>query len=109
MKFDDPRNVLTERSLEEARGRLQELGIDPIYRESFGLKIIESEHMVDGPFEDWSAVRSPARARRRRRKGYPQRIRTYWTPKPDLLRTSTGVFIGHPATVRKLRERIDAL
>lgn len=69
-----------------------------------GLKIIESVHLVDGPFEDWSRVRSLGRAKRRRRK-YAQNITIYYTPKPGLLRTSDTIY-GHPATIAKLRARI---
>lgn len=68
--------------------------------------IIESLHMVDGPFEDWSQVRSPSRARRRLRQGYPQKIRRYYTPKPDFLRLPDGALVGHPATVQALRTKI---
>jgi len=65
-----------------------------------GLRIIESLHMVDGPFEDWSRVRSPGRARRRRWR-HRQNIRIYYTPKPGFLRTDDAL-IGHPATCAKL-------
>lgn len=67
-----------------------------------GLKIIESVSMVDGPFEDWSQVRSPGRARRRRRQGHQQRIRLYYKPREDFLRTADTI-IGHPATIAKLK------
>lgn len=76
----------------------------------FNGEIIESLAMVDGPFEDWSRVRSPGRARRRRR--YRQNIRFYYTPKPDFLRLPDGTMVGHPQTVRafyaKVREGMAA-
>lgn len=71
----------------------------------YGLNIILSDQMVIGPFEDWSKVRSPGRAARRRNRGIPQRIRVYYMPDPNLLRTSDSI-IGHPATIQKLREKI---
>lgn len=40
-----------------------------------GLRIVETD-LVGDPYEDWSQVRAPSRARRRRAKGYPQRIVT---------------------------------
>jgi hypothetical protein len=45
-----------------------------------GVRIIENSSLLDGPFEDWSKVRSHGRALRRRRRGFPQRIRIYYTP-----------------------------
>ena len=38
-----------------------------------GVRVITSD-AVGEPYEDWSAVRSPGRARRRRAKGHPQCI-----------------------------------
>lgn len=74
--------------------------------------IIESIHMVDGPFEDWSRVRSPGRARRRRLKGYRQNIRLYTTPKRDFMKLPDGTLVGHPQTVRAfyamIKDRIDS-
>lgn len=40
-----------------------------------GLRLIDNE-LVGDPYEDWSRVRSPGRARRRRKQGHPQRIVT---------------------------------
>ncbi len=72
-----------------------------------GLQIIEAPAMVIGPFEDWSAVRSPGRARRRRRQGHPQRIRQYYKPDPKVLHDKVhGVIYAHPATVDALRKAI---
>lgn len=42
------------------------------YSYTFGIRILENE-MIGDPYEDWSQVRSPGRARRRRTK-HPQRI-----------------------------------
>jgi hypothetical protein len=71
-----------------------------------GLRVFESEHLIIGPFEDWSQVRSPPRARRRRRLGHRQRIRIYYLPDPNMIQTATGDLYGHPATVAKLRAAI---
>lgn len=72
------------------------------------MRIVESLQMVDGPFEDWSAVRSPGRARRRRRQGHQQRIRLYFTPKKHALRTADGLLIMHPVAARTLRDALAA-
>lgn len=66
-----------------------------------GVRIIESDLLVDGPFEDWSQVRSHGRAARRRRK-HPQRIRIYYTPSKTAYRTPDGI-IMHPAMARELK------
>lgn len=75
-----------------------------------GLHIIESAHVVVGPFEDWSQVRSPSRARRRRRQGHPQRIRFYYKPNPNAFHDpSNGVLYMHPATAAELRRKLSEL
>jgi hypothetical protein len=65
-------------------------------------RIIESLDMVDGPFEDWSAVRSPARARRRRHK-HPQRIRIFYKPKLNVIHFPNGDMVCHPVVAQKWR------
>jgi hypothetical protein len=68
-----------------------------------GVRIIETLHMVD-MVEDWSRVRSPGRARRRRKYGYPQNIRMRAVPKPDGISTDGGRTVYmHPETARLLR------
>ena len=76
--------------------------INPLYH---GIRIVESLEMVDGPFEDWSNVRSPARARRRRHK-HPQRIRVWYTPKKHMLKTPDGTIICHPVVAQELRRQL---
>jgi hypothetical protein len=71
-----------------------------------GVRITTSPHLTVGPFEDWSQVRSPSRAERRRRQGHAQRIRYYYKPSPDLLRLPDGSYVGHPETVARLRQMI---
>lgn len=67
--------------------------------------IIEDRNMVDGPFEDWSRVRSPGRARRRRHK-HRQNIRIYYVPAKSLLKLPDGTLVGHPQTVAALYAKI---
>lgn len=70
-----------------------------------GVRIIESLDMVD-LVEDWSRVRSPARARRRRRK-HPQNIRMIALPKREAISIDGGrTMIMHPEMARQLRELI---
>lgn len=72
-----------------------------------GLRFVATPALLIGPFEDWSQVRSPGRARRRRRK-YPQKIRVYYKPDPVMRRTGNTVY-AHPETLaaveRALEER----
>lgn len=67
-------------------------------------RFIETTDMVEGPFEDWSRVRSPGRARRRLRKGYRQNVRTYYTPRKDFMQTADGTTYVHPVTMRALMQ-----
>jgi hypothetical protein len=68
-----------------------------------GLRIIENRHMVDGPLEDWSNVRSPSRAARRRKRGFPQRIRIFYRPKRIAYQLIDGTLVMHPELARELR------
>ena len=68
-----------------------------------GLRIIESPHLVDGPFEDWSQVRSPSRAARRRKK-QPQRIRIFYKPSEQCIHlVEQNAVVMHPAQAAALR------
>ncbi len=79
-----------------------------------GVRIIESVHLAD-PYEDWSRVRSPGRARRRMRQGHRQNVVYGTRPSPTFIQTKEAIF-GHPATIRamtelvavKIREAMDA-
>lgn len=71
---------------------------------SVGVRIVETIHMVD-TVEDWSDVRSPSRAARRRRQGHKQRIKFMTVPKPYGIE-SNGVLFVHPDTARQIRETI---
>lgn len=71
-----------------------------------GVRIIESWEMVDS-VEDWSRVRSPSRAARRRRYGHPQNIRVLLVPKKEAISTDGGrTLIMHPEMARELRRQI---
>ena len=70
------------------------------------VKIVESLAMVD-QVEDWSGVRSPGRARRRRRK-YRQNIKIVNVPKPHAISIDGGrTLIMHPEIARQLRHAVD--
>lgn len=70
------------------------------------LRFVENDHLTIGPFEDWSQVRSPGRAARRRKQGHPQRIRFYYKPDPKLLKLPDGTVVGHPVTLQVLRQAL---
>jgi hypothetical protein len=72
-----------------------------------GVRIIEDATLVCR-VEDWSRVRSPSRAARRRRQGHPQNIRTVEAPSADAITMDGGrSFIMHPETARRLYAMID--
>lgn len=71
-----------------------------------GFRIIESDLLVIGPFEDWSQVRSHGRAARRRKQGHRQRIRLYYKPDPNA-RQMGDTLIMHPATAAALRTHLE--
>lgn len=70
-----------------------------------GCRIIESDRMVD-LVEDWSAVRSPGRARRRRRQGHRQNIVVRLVPKREALQLPNGDIVMHPARVAELQRKM---
>lgn len=66
----------------------------------------ESWLMVDR-VEDWSRVRSPGRARRRLRRGYPQNIIIRETPKKEAITIDGGrTYIMHPETAKEFRRLV---
>ncbi len=69
------------------------------------VRIIESVEAYE-PVEDWSRVRSPSRAERRRRQGHRQNIEI--RHKPIALQHADGYFIVHPAIADQLRREIKA-
>ncbi len=67
-----------------------------------GLRIFECPEMVVYVGEDWSRVRSPGRARRRRKK-HPQNIVALYEPDGRyLIDERRGAIYCHPAMARKL-------
>ena len=73
-----------------------------------GIQIIEDKNLVD-MVEDWSDVRSPSRAERRRRQGHRQRIKTTAVPKKDAFSIDGGnTFVMHPEIAREFRRQIAA-
>lgn len=74
-------------------------------------RFVESRALVVDAGEDWSKVRSPGRARRRRLQGHRQNISRRYEPSPDGFQVEGTVF-AHPATLarwrRELRAQIDA-
>lgn len=70
-----------------------------------GMRIIRDINMTD-TIEDWSRVRSPGRARRRRKLGHPQNIVWREVPKKDLFKIG-DTFVGHPETVKALSAAIE--
>jgi hypothetical protein len=71
-----------------------------------GMRIIEDWAMVDA-VEDWSRVRSPARARRRMRYGHKQNVVIRHVPKKAAYQVD-GNLIMHPEMARALRQEIGA-
>lgn len=49
-----------------------------------GMRIV-TNNVLTVPAEDWSRVRSPARARRRMRRGHRQNVRYYDAPSPKAM------------------------
>lgn len=72
-----------------------------------GLKLIENI-LLTVPSEDWSQVRSPSRAIRRRKQGYRQNIRYVQLPDPKFYRMGDQV-VAHPETMRELMRQVDVL
>jgi len=69
-----------------------------------GVRIIESLEMVDY-VEDWSRVRSPSRAARRRRRGHRQNIRIVAVAKKHAISLEGGrTLIMHPELARQFRD-----
>jgi hypothetical protein len=67
------------------------------------MRIIEDANMLDS-YEDWSAVRSPGRARRRRWK-HKQRIVTRYKPKTEAFQMG-NTLVMHPELARQMRQQI---
>lgn len=67
-----------------------------------GFRVFETAGMVVYSGEDWSKVRSPARARRRRKK-HRQNITAKYDPSPEIIIDESRLAIYcHPLTAAKL-------
>lgn len=66
-----------------------------------GMRIV-TNNVLTVPAEDWSRVRSAARARRRMRRGYRQNVRYYDAPSPKAMLID-GVLYCHPDMVVELK------
>lgn len=69
-----------------------------------GLKIVEDISMVDC-IEDWSKVRSPGRARRRRAK-HKQKIKVRFKPREHAYQFG-DTLVMHPAMAARLHSEIE--
>lgn len=73
-----------------------------------GSRIIEDRNLVDH-VEDWSRVRSPSRAARRRRHGHKQNIVTRTVPQQAVFMIDGGrTMVMHPEIAKKVRQQIKA-
>ena len=70
-----------------------------------GIKFIVDDVVMSEEVEDWSDVRSPSRAARRRKRGFPQRIRMIRVAKRHGLNIGDRVII-HSETLALLRAKI---
>jgi hypothetical protein len=71
------------------------------------VRIVENVHLVE-TVEDWSAVRSPSRARRRQAQGHRQNIRTVTRPMRAAIKGADGTLYVHPAVAAEISRSIAA-
>lgn len=71
-----------------------------------GIRVITSD-VVGDPYEDWSGVRSPGRARRRRAKGHPQRIVTRYRSNGQFYHDRIrNTIICHPGDYHRIQQKV---
>jgi hypothetical protein len=71
-----------------------------------GMKVIVSPYMGQ-LVTDWSGCRSPARAMRRAKRGFPQRSKAVYRPKGQfMVDEAAGVIYCHPEDYKRLREAV---
>ena len=68
-----------------------------------GMKVVLSPHLTR-MVEDWSGVRSPARARRRRRQGHKQRIAYVTRDMAHAFVMNGTLFVGPDTFDRLMKE-----
>lgn len=78
--------------------------INPFASSIMGMRILEDPNMKEVVGEDWSKVRSPARARRRRRK-HRQNIMPLYAPLKQFYQVGNSI-ICHPAMADQMRKVI---
>ena len=91
--------TITIDTIRAARDQLRGIGVW-----QGDLQWTESPHLTI-TIEDWSEVRSPSRAERRRRQGHPQRIRCQTVPDPKFYQFGNTI-TAHPATMQKFRDQM---
>ncbi|WP_262027168.1 hypothetical protein [Microvirga sp. Mcv34] len=74
---------------------------DGISSHNFGGVQVRTDETLVNLVEDWSRVRSPSRAARRRRQGHRQNIARVQVPKPDVFMVG-NIMVGHPETIAKV-------
>lgn len=78
----------------------------PVYQGYGRATVIEDASLVD-MVEDWSRVRSPSRAMRRRRQGHRQNIRMAPAPRETVYSLDGGrVLVMHPSIAKGLRQAV---
>ncbi len=71
-----------------------------------GIRLVSDPLLVD-VIEDWSEVRSPSRAARRRRQGHQQRVRYREIPKPEFYHLpGQNMIVAHPTTIDRIHARL---
>lgn len=70
-----------------------------------GVKIVIDDALMSRFVEDWSDVRSPSRAKRRRKRGFPQRIKYVKAAKPDAYRIG-NTLVMHSETFAALKRAV---
>jgi len=68
-----------------------------------GMKLVSADHLED-TIEDWSQVRSPSRARRRRWK-HRQNIKFIKVPKKEFYQVGDTIY-AHPVRIAELRREV---
>ena len=73
-----------------------------------GVRIIEDSNLVDY-VEDWSKVRSPSRARRRRKRGFAQNIQMSTVALQQVYSLDGGkTLVMHPVVARAIERQLQS-
>ena len=71
----------------------------------FGMDIIVDDEVMSKWVEDWSKVRSPGRALRRRKRGFRQNIQMRKVPKPEFIQIGNKLIV-HSEMLRELEKKL---